>query len=203
MDSIRITETLPATPALIYATWLSSLGHSAMTGSEATCVPGVGGAFTAWEGYISGRNLDLEPGRRIVQAWRTIEFPQDAPDSMLVLDMAESPDGALITLEHSRIPSGQGAMYRDGWFEHYLEPMRAYFASLARKQPPRKKPARATPARRKAVRKKTIRKATRARKPAAKKRAPVKRRRPASKRKSPARRVIQKRRAGQKVRRKR
>jgi len=45
--------------------WLASEGHSKMTGGAAQASAGVGGEFTAWDGYIWGKNLELEPGKRI------------------------------------------------------------------------------------------------------------------------------------------
>src|SRR5688572_20560702 len=84
-NGFELTIVLPATPDEIYNAWLSSEGHSALTGSPAQVDGKVGGEFTAWDGYISGRTLELEPGHRIVQAWRTSEFPEEAPDSRLEL----------------------------------------------------------------------------------------------------------------------
>ena len=59
----------------IYNAWLDSEAHSAFTGSPAQIDPQVGGQFTAWDGYIQGQTLETEPFRRILQAWRTTEFP--------------------------------------------------------------------------------------------------------------------------------
>ena len=42
-----------------------------------------GAAFTAWDNYIWGRNLVLDPNRRIVQSWRTTQFHTDDPDSQI------------------------------------------------------------------------------------------------------------------------
>ena len=78
-----ISTLFPASPQEIYSTWLSSKGHSAMTGSPATVSAKVGGEFDAWDGYIHGKNLELEPGKRIVQSWRTSEFSADEPDSRI------------------------------------------------------------------------------------------------------------------------
>jgi activator of HSP90 ATPase len=43
--------------------------HSAFTGAKATGEVKVGGEFSAWDGYITGRNLELEKGKHIVQEW--------------------------------------------------------------------------------------------------------------------------------------
>lgn len=123
----KISAVIPAKPSEIYAAWLSSKGHSAMTGSTARATPKPGGKFSAWEGYISGRTLELELDRRIVQAWRTSEFPDDAPDSRLEIFLEETKTGTKITLIHSEIPPGQSDSYKQGWEDFYFKPMKEYF----------------------------------------------------------------------------
>ena len=70
----RLSRDLPATPQAVYDAWLDSAAHSAMTGSKAKIGNSVGERYTAWDGYIAGKTLELAPGRRIVQSWRTTEF---------------------------------------------------------------------------------------------------------------------------------
>ncbi|HZY42176.1 MAG TPA: SRPBCC domain-containing protein, partial [Anaerolineae bacterium] len=90
--------------------------------------PRVGGAHSAWDGYITGTTLELETDRRIVQSWRTSEFPADSPDSRLEIVLEAVAGGTRLTLKHSNIPAGQGASYESGWAENYFEPMTAYFS---------------------------------------------------------------------------
>ena len=71
----RLTTIIPASPQEIYDAWLDKLAHSEMTGSEAITSDELGAEVSAWDGYISGRNLELVPGERIVQSWRTTESP--------------------------------------------------------------------------------------------------------------------------------
>ena len=130
MDHIRLVTTLPATPRHVYETWLSSLGHTAMTGSTATSEPRVGSSYSAWDGYISGEHLELEPAKRVVQSWRTTEFPEGAPDSVLEILFASDPEGTRLTLVHSGIPDGQGETYHEGWQSNYFAPMREHFAKV-------------------------------------------------------------------------
>ena len=85
-ESFRISTAIAATPAQIYEAWLDSEQHAAMTGGEATVDGSVGGTFHAWGPYISGTTVELETDRRIVQSWRTNEFPADAPDSRLEIE---------------------------------------------------------------------------------------------------------------------
>lgn len=128
MESFTISTVLPATPGQIYSAWLSSEGHSQMTGSQAEVEGRSGGAFKAWDGYIWGTFLEMEPDRRILQAWRTSEFPEDSPDSRVELLLEADPNGTKITFVHTNIPDGQGEGYKQGWEDFYFTPMRAYFS---------------------------------------------------------------------------
>ena len=126
LDDIEVEGLVPASPERIYAAWINTDLHAAMTGAAASCDPEIGGAFTAWDGYISGRTLELEPHRRIVQAWRTAQFPEDAADSRLEITLSAEGDGTRVKFRHTGIPAGQGVLYEKGWVGHYLEPMTAW-----------------------------------------------------------------------------
>lgn len=132
MDSLEISTFIPASPKVLYDAWLSSELHGAMTGTECDIDPGIGGRFSVSDGYITGVNLELEPCKRILQSWRTTEFPEKSRDSRLEVLFVPSAGGTAITLVHSDIPSGQGEMYREGWQEYYFEPMIKYFKQAAR-----------------------------------------------------------------------
>jgi len=79
----ELTALLPATPEAVYDAWLSSEGHSKMTGGSAQIDPVVGGDFVAWDGYITGTTLELDRPRRIVQTWRTTNFTDEDEDSTI------------------------------------------------------------------------------------------------------------------------
>jgi activator of HSP90 ATPase len=105
-----------------------------MTESPAKVEPRVGGAFTAWDGYITGKTLELKPYTRIVQAWRTSEFAAGDPDSRLEITLEAAKGGTKLSLFHSNLPDGQAEGYESGWEESYFAPMRKYFSgSKARK----------------------------------------------------------------------
>jgi activator of HSP90 ATPase len=123
-----ISTFVPAPPEKVFRAWLSSEGHSAMTGSPARVEPRVGGAFTAWDGYINGRTAALKPYTRIVQDWRTTEFPDGCADSQIEILLEAVEGGTQLTLIHRNIPDGQADSYKSGWVESYFEPIKAYFA---------------------------------------------------------------------------
>jgi activator of HSP90 ATPase len=126
-NGFTLSAMIPAKASEIYAAWLGSEGHSEMTGSPAQVDGKVGGKFTAWDGYIFGTTLELIPNQRIVQAWRTSEFPDEAPDSRVELLFEEVAGSTKITLTHSDMPEDQVESYKQGWDDFYFKPMKEYF----------------------------------------------------------------------------
>jgi activator of HSP90 ATPase len=123
-----VSTYLDVAPDVLYRAWLSSEEHAGFTGSAASIDPAIGGRFTAWDGYISGTTLEKEEGRRIVQSWRTTEFPEGSPDSRIELVFQGSDGGTRLTIDHSGVPEGQAEEYEHGWEEFYFEPMREYYS---------------------------------------------------------------------------
>lgn len=126
-ESIEVSDVFPVAQKNLYLDWLDSQKHSAFTGGGAVIDPAVGGNFTAWDGYIKGKTKELQPYERIVQSWRTANFPSSSPDSELEVLFETVEGGTKITLRHSNIPTGQGQDYKQGWKDYYFTPMKEYF----------------------------------------------------------------------------
>jgi len=126
--TIRQTVTLPAKPLDVYSALMTTRGHAAFTGAPARISPKVGGTFTAWGGYIHGRNLELVPGRRIVQEWRPSEdsWPGDHY-SIVTFVLEPAGAGTRIRFTQARVPQDHVGHLAEGWKESYWDPLRAYF----------------------------------------------------------------------------
>jgi uncharacterized protein YndB with AHSA1/START domain len=145
-----LTTVIPATPREIYRAWLDSEAHSEMTGGEASMSSEVGAEVSAWDGYITGSNLELVPGERIVQSWRTSEFTDEHADSVVTVMLEPVDEGTLLTLIHSNVPDDHTSYEEGGWESQYFEPMKVYFAGLeqeeaAAAEPPRPAPSEPAP----------------------------------------------------------
>lgn len=125
-EEFEIKTLLFASASEVYKAWLDSSKHSEMTGGEASCSNKVGASFSAWDGYITGKNIALLENEEIIQSWRTSEFNETDEDSELSIKFNETRDGCELIIFHSNIPEGQ-TQYEQGWREHYFEPMQAYF----------------------------------------------------------------------------
>src|SRR5690349_17087252 len=122
-EGLRVLTTIPTAPTTLYLAWLSSEQHSAMTGGTAKIDPNVGGKFTASNGYIQGKLVVLDLGRRIVMSWRTMDFPRDAVDSRVEVHFEALGGSTRLTVLHTDIPEGQAEKYKEGWNTNYFTPM--------------------------------------------------------------------------------
>ncbi len=203
-DSFQLEMLVAAEPPRVFSAWLDAKEHATFTGGgEAVVEPWSGGRFIAWDGYIHGILLSVDAGQRIVQTWRTSEFPPMVRDSRVTVEFEEARGGTRVRIRHSDLPPSQVKKYEKGWVEHYLKPLARYFAkggkAAAAKAPPVKAPKSAwgrKPERkaRHAVAHKTHKPVARkshkpaARKPAARKAVRKPARRPAAKKKSGSKR---------------
>ena len=125
--TIKQTELIPARPIDVYEALMDAKLHSEFTGSKATSDPKVGGEFTAGDGYISGKNLKLENGKKIVQEWKTVEWPTGYPPSIVEFTFRQTKNGTKLTMVHRNVPAEQASSYRQGWIDFYWKPMKKYF----------------------------------------------------------------------------
>jgi uncharacterized protein YndB with AHSA1/START domain len=68
--TLQQTVTFKASPREVYDMLMDSKKHRSLSGEPAKISKKVGGKFTAWGSHLSGINLVLKPGKKIVQAWR-------------------------------------------------------------------------------------------------------------------------------------
>ena len=119
----------PVKASMIYNAWLDSKTHSEMTGGEASCSNLEGEEFSVWDGYIEGKNIQLNQNEKIIQSWRTSDFKNNDEDSELIIEILDTLEGCELFLIHKNIPEGQPD-YKQGWIDHYFNPMRIYFDGI-------------------------------------------------------------------------
>lgn len=115
-----------AAPRRVYQALLDARQFSEFTGgAPAQIDPVVGGAFSCFGGMITGRNVELDPDRRIVQAWRAGSWPEGVY-SIVRFELTGQGAGTQLTFDHSGFPDGQREHLDGGWHKMYWEPLRKY-----------------------------------------------------------------------------
>jgi activator of HSP90 ATPase len=126
--TIRQTITFKAAPAEVYDMLIDSKKHQSLSGEKANISNKVGGAFTAWGGHISGINLVLKPGEKIVQAWRATGWQPDHY-SIAIFDLQKVPGGCKLRFTQIGIPPHRYSGHYRGWIEAYWTPMKEVLAN--------------------------------------------------------------------------
>jgi uncharacterized protein YndB with AHSA1/START domain len=87
----------------------------------------VGGAFSLFGGVITGRHIELVPGERIVQAWRSEWAPGEY--SIVRFVLKEEGSATRIVFDHTGFPKGTAEHLASGWKEHYWDGLNQFFAA--------------------------------------------------------------------------
>jgi activator of HSP90 ATPase len=85
----------------------------------------MGGAFALFGGYIVGRNVELVPNERIVQAWRTGSWDAGTY-SIAKFALVEQGSGTKLIFDHTGFPKDEAEHLASGWKANYWEPLEKY-----------------------------------------------------------------------------
>lgn len=116
--------TFPASPERVYDALMQSNQFSELTGAPAEISRDVGGAFSLFGGAIVGRNVELQPGKRIIQAWRAMDWG-DGVYSIARFELSGQGEIRL-AFDHTGFPEGEEEHLAKGWHTNYWEPMQKY-----------------------------------------------------------------------------
>ena len=128
--TLKISEVFPVSAKILFDAWLNSDEHSEFVDGKAEIRPNVGSKFSIWDGYITGTNITLQPYGRIVQTWRSTDFPKGAGDSKLEILFEKAGNGTRITLIHTKLPPAKVKDFEKGWITYYFKPMKKYFKKV-------------------------------------------------------------------------
>jgi activator of HSP90 ATPase len=119
-------EDFKASSQRIYEALLDAKQFSAFSGGrQAEIDRNIGGAFSLFAGHIAGRNLELVPNRRIVQAWRAVAWPEGVY-SIARFELQRQNSGTRIAFDHTGFPPDLAEHLESGWQENYWKPLRNY-----------------------------------------------------------------------------
>lgn len=132
-QSIHQEITFKASPNRVYDALLDSKRFSDFTGGAAARIDReAGGAFSCFGGVITGRNIELLPDQRIVQAWRVGNWP-DGIYSIVKFELQAHGSETRLVMDHSGFPEHlrahlNGEESDGGWQRQYWEPLKKYLA---------------------------------------------------------------------------
>jgi activator of HSP90 ATPase len=115
-------------PSRLYEALLDEKQFAQVTGGQATTIDrNAGGAFSLFGARIKGRNIELVPNERIVQAWRS-EGWEHGLYSIVRFELKADGTGTRLVFDHTGFPTGQADHLASGWKSNYWDPLTHFFA---------------------------------------------------------------------------
>jgi activator of HSP90 ATPase len=118
---------LPASPERLYSMLLDASKFSAFTKHAAEIGTEEGAPFKLFDARVEGRNVELIPNQRIVQAWRPVSWPAGVY-SIVRFEFTARGNVTRITLDHAGFTADKWEHLNAGWEQNYWEPLRRYLA---------------------------------------------------------------------------
>jgi activator of HSP90 ATPase len=130
--SIRQELDFNVSPHRVYEALMDAKQFSAFSGAPAEIQREPGGAFSCFGGFVVGRNVELVPDKRIVQAWR-VKVWSEGLYSIVAFELQPRGSGTHLTMTHEGFPEGMrahldGEMPDGGWYRQYWDPLKKYLS---------------------------------------------------------------------------
>lgn len=125
MKDLKKYYLIPATPDEIYMALTNPITLELWTGETAVMTTEPGSEFSLWEGSIEGKNIEFEPGKKIVQQWY---FDGQAEDSIVTIKLHPDKQGTSVELRHTNIPDADFNDIAEGWNDSYFGNLADFFS---------------------------------------------------------------------------
>jgi uncharacterized protein YndB with AHSA1/START domain len=131
--SIHQEAVIEAAPQRVYEALTNGDTFAAVTGKRARLSDREGDAFSLFDGRVQGRQIELVPGERVVQAWR---FGTEHPSSwepgiysVVRFTLAPEGSGTRFVIDHDGIPPEWHDHISTNYPSFYQEPLKRYFSA--------------------------------------------------------------------------
>lgn len=122
--TIRQTVTIKASPHEVYEALIDARKHGKFTGGKATISRKVGAPFSIFGGQLSGKNLEIVPDKKIVQAWRAKDWEEADHFSRATFTFKKVKGGTQLSFYQSGVPDKHYPGIKQGWTDFYWKPMK-------------------------------------------------------------------------------
>ena len=117
MKSFKKYYLISAPPEDVYLALTNPLTLNLWTGEEAIMSTEPGSEFSLWEGSITGKNLEFEMGKKIIQEWY---FGDQEEKSIVTIKLHPHESGTSVELRHTNIPDEAYDDIVEGWNDSYF-----------------------------------------------------------------------------------
>ena len=125
---IKQSINIDTSPHEIFEAFMDSKKHAELVSSTAKISREAGGEFRIYDSYITGKNIEIIPDKKIVQLWRAEEecWPKEH-FSTISLDLEAEGAGTKINFTQTNVPEDCYDDIYKGWYDFYWDPLKEMF----------------------------------------------------------------------------
>jgi uncharacterized protein YndB with AHSA1/START domain len=124
MKDFRKYYNIPASPDDVYVALTNPVTLQLWTGEPAEMSTEPGSEFSLWDGSITGKNIEFETGKKLIQQWYFGDQPEE---SIVTILLHPKGLGTSVELSHTNIPDEDYEDMADGWNNSYFGPLREFY----------------------------------------------------------------------------
>jgi activator of HSP90 ATPase len=124
MKDLKKYYIIPAPPMDVYLALTNATTIHLWSGEEAVMSATPDTEFSLWEGSITGKNLEFEADRKIVQQWY---FGDQEEASIVTIKLHDHKEGTSVELRHTNIPDEDYDDIVAGWDDMYFGALREFY----------------------------------------------------------------------------
>jgi activator of HSP90 ATPase len=125
MKDFRKYFIIPTQPEELYLALTNPMTIQLWSGEPAEMSTEPSSEFSLWDGSITGRNIEFEPGKKIVQQWY---FGDQLEESIVTIKLHPHAQGTSMELRHINIPDQDYDDIVDGWNTIYIASLQDFYA---------------------------------------------------------------------------
>ena len=128
-NSIHHEITINAAPARVFGALTDQTQFGELTGAPVARLSALeGDPIELFGGHITGRNVEIVPQRRLVQAWRAASWPEGVY-SIVRFELGSGDAGkTALAFDHTGFPEAAHDELDAGWHKMYWEPLARYLS---------------------------------------------------------------------------
>ena len=115
---------IPAQPDEVYLALTTPSTIHLWSGEPAEMSTEPGSEFSLWDGSITGKNVEFETGKKIIQQWY---FGDQEDESIVTIKLHPHARGTSIELKHTNIPDKDFDDIVEGWTEIYFKSLYEFY----------------------------------------------------------------------------
>lgn len=125
---IHQAHTYPVEPAAIYELLTNGAKFGAVTGQPGKGGGAAGAMFSLFNEWVEGRQIELVPNERVVQAWRFRDWAEGVY-SIVRFTLQPEGTGTRLVVDHEAYPEAMHEHLSTNWAPFYFEPFARHFAA--------------------------------------------------------------------------